>query len=79
MYTYTLRNRLLLLVTERERATGRRITQKEIARRAGVSEPVIGHWMRNEVRRYDADVIEKLCAYFECGLNDLLYFETNTD
>lgn len=68
---------MLLLVTDKERQIGRRLTQKEIAQAINVSEPVIGRWMKNQVTQFDADVIEGLCAYFGCEVGDLLYLDAN--
>jgi DNA-binding Xre family transcriptional regulator len=70
-----LRNRLFLLLSEKERTLGRRIPQIEVAREIDVSEQVIGRWMKNQVRQFDADIIEKLCTYFDCEVADLLYLE----
>jgi putative transcriptional regulator len=70
-----VRNRLLLLMQQEERRINRRIKQKDIADFAGVSEHTIIKWVRNEVTRYDAHIIERLCDYFNCEIGDLLYFE----
>lgn len=71
----TLRNRLFILTTEKERNLGRRITQKEIALEVGVSEQLIARWMKNQINLFDGDVIAKLCAYFDCEVGDLLYID----
>lgn len=70
-----VRNRLLELIQERERQIGRRIKQRDIAQFVGVSDRTIISWIRNEVTRFDGNVIEGLCAYFNCDISDLLYFE----
>ncbi len=51
------------------------MTQQELAHAIGVSENTITNWMYNDVTKFQAEIIERLCAYFECGLCDLLYFE----
>jgi len=70
-----VRNRLLELMQERERKIGRRIKQHDIATFVGVSDHTIINWIRNETKRYDAEIIEGLCDYFNCEISDLLYFE----
>jgi len=70
-----VKNRLLELMQTRERNIGRRLKQHDIAVFVGVSDHTIIHWVRNEVTRYDAQIIEGLCDYFDCDINDLLYFE----
>lgn len=70
-----LRNRLLFLITEKERRENRRITQTEVARAVNVSKHTIGRWLQHEIRQYDAELVENLCAYFDCDLGDLLYLD----
>lgn len=70
-----VRNRLLELIQEKERKMGRRLKQHDIAEFAGVSDHTIIAWIRNEVTRFDAKLIENLCNYFNCDIGDLLYFE----
>jgi DNA-binding Xre family transcriptional regulator len=69
------RNRLLLLIQERERQIGRRVRQRDIARHVGVADHTIMSWIRNEVTRFDSIMLEGLCDFFDCELGDLLYFE----
>jgi putative transcriptional regulator len=70
-----LKNRLLLLLTEKERNEGRRIKQVEISRAINISHNTIASWIRNDVTKFEAHVVEGLCEYFQCELTDLLYFE----
>jgi DNA-binding Xre family transcriptional regulator len=70
-----LKNRLLQLIHERESKIGRRIRQHDIAQFAEVRDHTIIAWIRNEVTRFDARVVERLCDYFQCDVGDLLYFE----
>jgi DNA-binding Xre family transcriptional regulator len=70
-----IKNRLLELIQEKERKMGRRIKQRDIAEFAEVRDHTIIAWIRNEVSRFDAKVIERLCDYFNCEVGDLLYLE----
>ena len=71
-----LKNRLFELIQMKELKTGRRITQHAIAEFADVRDHTIASWIRNdELTRLEVKVIERLCAYFECEVGDLLYFE----
>jgi DNA-binding Xre family transcriptional regulator len=70
-----LKNRLLVLIHEKELREGKRVKQAEIARAIGVANHTIGSWIRNDVTKFEAHIIEGLCAYFECGVGDLLYLE----
>ena len=70
-----LKNRLLILIQERERKIGRRIKMKDLADFAGVTYPTLRSWTQNDVRKYEAQIIEGFCEYFDCDVADLLYFE----
>lgn len=70
-----LKNRLLELIQERERKINRRIKLKDLALFVGVTNHTITSWIRNDVRKYEAHIIEGICDYFNCEINDLLYFE----
>jgi putative transcriptional regulator len=70
-----IKHRLFELIRQKELKEGRRITQKEIAEFAGVSEHTMINWLRNDQTRYETVVVERICDYFDCELCDLLYFE----
>jgi putative transcriptional regulator len=70
-----LRNRLIHIVTDIERRESRRITNKEIADAIGVSGHTIAAWLRNDVTKFEAPIVERLCEYFQCELWDLLVLE----
>lgn len=70
-----MHNRFLDLLMEKERTERRRISQSEVAREVKVANHTIANWMRDEVMKYEAPIVERLCDYFQCDLGDLLYFE----
>jgi putative transcriptional regulator len=70
-----LKNRLLLLIQERERAMGRRVKLKDLSSFVGITNHTVTSWIRNEVRKYEAQIVEGFCDYFDCDIGDLLYFE----
>jgi putative transcriptional regulator len=72
-----VKNRLFELIRQKELKDSRRITQKEIAEFAGVAEHTIINWIRNNTTRYDTNVVEAICDFFDCELCDLLYFEVS--
>jgi DNA-binding Xre family transcriptional regulator len=74
-----VRNRLLELVTDRERQLGRRMRLKDIAEYIGVANHTITNWMRNEVSRFDDIMVVGLCNFFDIEIGDLLYFEYEED
>ena len=70
-----LRNRFLILLTEKERRENRRITQTEIAAALDLNIHTVGRWMRNKVTKFEAPVVERICEYFGCEVGDLLYLD----
>jgi len=70
-----LKNRLLTLIQEREQKISRRVKLKDLAEFVGVTNHTITSWIRNDVRKYEAHIIEGFCDYFNCDISDLLYFE----
>jgi DNA-binding Xre family transcriptional regulator len=70
-----LKNKLLLLIQERERQINRRIKLKDLAESVDVTNHTVTSWLRNDVRKYEAGIIEGFCNYFDCDIGDLLYFE----
>jgi DNA-binding Xre family transcriptional regulator len=70
-----LKNRLLTLIQAREQKINRRVKLKDLAEFVGVTHNTITSWIRNDVRKYEAHIIEGFCDYFDCDVGDLLYFE----
>lgn len=48
------------------------VTQWDVAAATGISQGIISRYMRNKVDSFDGSALDKLCAYFKCGINDLL-------
>jgi len=69
-----LKNRLATLIEEKQKE-GKVITQDKLAAETGVSQSAISRWMGQKVDRFDADIIEKFCVYFDCDVGDLLYID----
>ena len=68
-----LKNRLLVLLTDKEKKEGRRISQSEVARAVKVTPSTISGWIYQETRRIDEHVVIGLCEYFGCKLDELIY------
>ena len=74
-----IHNRLLELVTDRERQLGRRMRLRDIAKFVGITDTTMTSWIRNEVSRFDTHVVVGFCNYFDIEIGDLLYFEYEED
>lgn len=64
-----VRNRLAELMQERG------LDKKDVAAAAEIGEKTVIRWMKNRVDRYDAPVIDKLCAVLNCTPGELIILE----
>lgn len=67
-------NRFAEIVSQIELERRQRISNRQIALGAGVSEPVIARWRTGDVDRYHASVLDALCRYLDCQPGDLLVY-----
>lgn len=50
------------------------ISKTKLAQRAEMQHTQLRKYYKNEVTRFDADVLARLCTVLECGIGDLLEF-----
>ncbi len=67
-----IRNRIRVLMGERETQIGRRITAKAICQATGITERTLSRLINNETTGVDFDTLERLCEYFDCQPGDIL-------
>lgn len=72
-----MKHRLVELMAERQARTGERLTATAVAEKAGVSKQTLYNWINQGITRFDADTVVKLCTYFGCKLEELLYIDTS--
>jgi len=63
-----VKSRLAVLMAERDP----RMSQRELAEKSGVSTMAVNRLYNNDFKRVDTETLEKLCAFLECELSDLL-------
>lgn len=63
-----MKSRLAVLMAERDP----RMSQRELAEKSGVSTMAVNRLYNNDFKRVDTETLEKLCAFLECDLSDLL-------
>lgn len=51
------------------------VTQEEVAEAIGISRATMSDWVQGKVNRLDKDILAKLCQYFDCEIQDLLYLK----
>ena len=52
-----------------------KLTQKELADALGIPVSTLSRYMRGYLNRYDGEILEKLCDFFQCEIQDLLRLE----
>jgi putative transcriptional regulator len=50
----------------------RDLTQEELAKNSGVAYGTINRLSQNKIKGVTFEVLEKLCAYLECDITDIL-------
>lgn len=60
-----VKSELLELWTEKERKEGRRISVQEVSQATGIDRRAITGLLRGETTQFNADVLARLCEYFE--------------
>lgn len=50
----------------------RGITRYELAKRTGIQYHIIDKYYKNNVMRYDSDLLLRMCNALECEINELI-------
>lgn len=64
----TVKNHLNELIEERK------ISKNKLAQRAELQRTQLNKYCKNQITRFDADVLARLCTVLECEIGDLLEF-----
>lgn len=60
-----------------ESGNGDRLTQRSLAEKANVAVTTVHRLYNNTARRFDADVVEKICFTLGCDVGDLFVLVDN--
>lgn len=66
-----IRYKLAELMSLKQFAEGRRLTIQEVAESANVNRMTLSKILNQRGYNTGTDVLDKLCVYFNCGLEDL--------
>lgn len=50
------------------------ITRYELAKRTGVRFQVVDRYYKNNVVRYDSDILNRFCQALDCNISDLIEY-----
>lgn len=68
-----MKSRLKVLLAEKG------LTQGELGKLLNFNMHTISDFANAKVKRIDAEKLQKLCTFFKCGIQDIIYFEESTD
>lgn len=51
------------------------ITRYELAKRTGIQYQIIDKYYKNNVKRYDSYILEKICAALDCKIEDIIEYK----
>jgi putative transcriptional regulator len=71
----TIRNRLKILIAEKEMKEKRRLTYRTIAKETGISTSTLSAYINQSIESYAVPTLEALCKYFNCTPGDIIVFE----
>lgn len=66
------------LIQAKKEQWGRKITLSEIADATGISRMTLFRMTKNQAHNTVTDHLDKLCAFFECELHELVKFVPNS-
>ena len=72
-----IKSRLKILIAQRAIETERKITYDSLAHEVDISRNTIGKIAENKTDRIDFLTLNKLCAYFNCTVGDILVYESD--
>lgn len=79
---FVMRNKKIVshfkvLLAEKEVREGRKLTYDVINQETGIHKNALTGYANDTIKRFDRDVIERLCDYFACDIGDLLVLQRN--
>jgi len=69
-----IQSRLKELMAQRERRIGERVTYAAIHKATGIWPRTLSTLATNNQKMVALDTLDRLCAYFECEVGDLLVY-----
>jgi putative transcriptional regulator len=74
-----VQSNLSILMGQKSQREGRRITLRTVSDETKISRHTVYAIADNSIKEYPKTAIERLCAYFDCDLHDLLTLQDIPD
>lgn len=68
-----MKNRVRTLWYKLQADLDREIGIEELANEVGLSRQTINTYMKNQMKSYNSEALDKLCRYFKVSVGELLY------
>lgn len=52
-----------------------KITRYELSKRTGIQYQIIDKYYKNNVKRYDSYILERICYALDCKIGDIIEFK----
>lgn len=75
----TVRNRLKILIAQKEIKDGRNYSYADIQAVTGVAVSTLVDWAKGRAKFYAGDTVAALCFFFECQPGELLEYVPATE
>lgn len=73
-----IRNRLRIVLAEKEVMDGRKYTLEEIKQATGIAISTLVDWKKGNVKNLNVETLAALCFFFECKPGDLIEYVPQT-
>ena len=51
------------------------ITRYELAKRTGIRFHIIDRYYKNQIVRYDSDLLDRICTALDCDISDIIEYK----
>ena len=64
----------MIRLTLAEYLDSHNITRYELSKRTGISFQIIDRYYKNQLIRYDSDLLDRMCQALSCDISDLIEY-----
>ena len=51
------------------------LTRYELGKRTGIQNQIIDNYYKNKVKRYDSDILDRICGALDCQISDIIEYK----
>lgn len=51
------------------------LTRYELGKRTGIQYQIIDNYYKNKVKRYDSDILDRICGALDCQISDIIEYK----